>query len=71
MLPPIVWKGHTFSGNVFPIGTSWRYADAPEESHFSGGLVNVTVSLVSDGAYEGTALDPVAVSLVPGAATGA
>jgi hypothetical protein len=71
MLPPIIWKGHSFSGNVFPVGTRWRYAETPEETHLSGGLVNLTVSLVSDGTYEGAALDPITVSITAGAATGA
>jgi hypothetical protein len=71
LLPPIIWKGHTFSGNVFPVGTRWRYADAPEETHLSGGLVNLTVSLVSDGTYEGAAIDPITVSITAGAAAGA
>jgi hypothetical protein len=71
LLPSIIWKGHTFSGNVFPVGTRWRYAETPEETHQSGGLVNVTIDLISDGTYEGEAIDPVAVSLAPGAATGA
>jgi hypothetical protein len=71
LLPSIIWKGHTFSGNVFPVGTRWRYAETPEETHQSGGLVNVTIDLISDGAYEGEAIDPVAISMAPGAATGA
>jgi hypothetical protein len=71
MLPSIIWKGHTFSGNVFPTTTRWRYADTPEETHLSGGLVNVAIALVSDGTYEGAAFDPVTVSITAGAATGA
>ena len=71
LLPSIIWKGHTFSGNVFPVGTRWRYAETPEETHQSGGLVNVTIDLISDSAYEGGPIDPVAISLAPGAATGA
>jgi hypothetical protein len=71
LLPSIIWKGHSFSGNVFPVGTRWRYADTPEETHLSGELVNLTVSLVSDGTYEGAALDPITVSITAGAATGA
>jgi hypothetical protein len=70
MLPPIIWKGHTFSGNVFPVGTRWRYADTPEETHLSGGLVNLTVSLVSDGTYEGAAIDPVSISIATSGAGG-
>jgi hypothetical protein len=70
MLPPIIWKGHTFSGNVFPVGTRWRYAETPEETHLSGGLVNLTVSLVSDGTYEGAALAPVSMSIATSGAGG-
>jgi hypothetical protein len=70
-LPPIIWKGHTFSGNVFPVTTRWRYAEAPEETHQSGGLVNVTISLISDGTYEGAAFNRVTVSITAGSATGA
>jgi hypothetical protein len=71
LLPSIIWKGHSFSGNVFPVGTRWRYAETPEETHSSGGLVNLTVSLVSDGTYEGAAVDPITVNITAGAATGA
>jgi len=70
LLPSIIWKGHTFSGNVFPVGTRWRYAETPEETHFSGGLVNLTVSLVSDGTYEGAAIDPVSISIATSGAGG-
>jgi hypothetical protein len=70
MLPPIIWKGHTFSGNIFPITTRWRYADTPEETHLSGGLVNVTITLVSDGTYEGAAFDPITVSIATNGAGG-
>jgi hypothetical protein len=70
LLPSIIWKGHSFSGNVFPIGTRWRYADTPEETHLSGGLVNLTVSLVSDGTYEGAAIDPVSISIATSGAGG-
>jgi hypothetical protein len=69
-LPSVIWKGHSFSGNVFPVGTRWRYADAPEETHQSGGLVDMTVSLVSDGTYEDATADPVEVSIVTAGAGG-
>ena len=48
-LPPIIWAGHTFSGNIVPYTTLWRYIEVPEEEHFSVGYVNVTVTLGSDG----------------------
>lgn len=71
MLPPIIWKGHTFSGNVFPVATQWRYAAAPEETHHENGRYSMDVALVSDGISEDAILAPVEVSLISGAATGA
>jgi hypothetical protein len=71
-LPSIIWKGHTFSGNVAPTNTRWRYIEAPEEEHFSIGYVNVTVTLGSDGTIDAElGLQPVDVTIVGGAATGA
>jgi hypothetical protein len=69
-LPSIIWKGHTFSGNVVPTNTRWRYIAAPEEEHFSVGYVNVTVTLGSDGTIDADlGLQPVDVTIVGGAAT--
>jgi hypothetical protein len=71
-LPSIIWKGHTFTGNVVPTNTRWRYIAAPEEEHFSAGYVNVTVTLGSDGTIDDElGLQPVDVTIVGGAATGA
>jgi hypothetical protein len=71
-LPPIVWRGHTFSGNVVPTNTRWRYIEAPEEEHFSAGYVNVTVTLGSDGTIDAElGLQPVDLTIAGGAATGA
>jgi hypothetical protein len=71
-LPPIIWKGHTFTGNVAPTNTRWRYIEAPEEEHFSAGYVNVTVTLGSDGTIDAElGLQPVQVTIAGGAATGA
>ena len=71
-LPPIIWAGHTFSGNVVPINTRWRYVEAPEEEHFSVGYVNVTVTLGSDGTIDAElGLQAIAATLTAGAATGA
>ena len=67
-LPPIIWKGHTFTGNVIPIKTLWRYIEAPEEEHFSAGYVNVTVTLGSDGEIE---MPVGVVTFTAGAATAA
>jgi len=71
MLPPIIWKGHTFSGNVFPVATQWRYAAAPEETHHENGRYSMDVILVSDGTSENAVLAPIGVSLASGTATGA
>ena len=69
-LPPIIWTGHTFSGNVVPTNTRWRYITTPEEEHFSVGYVNVTVALGSDGTIDAElGLQDVGVTLVAGAAT--
>ena len=69
-LPSIIWKGHTFSGNVAPTNTRWRYIEAPEEEHFSIGYVNVTVTLGSDGTIDAElGLQPVDVTIAGGAAT--
>lgn len=48
-LPSIIWKGHTFSGNVVPYTAQWRYVATPEEEHLQIGRVNVTITLGSDG----------------------
>ena len=71
-LPPIIWKGHTFTGNVVPTNTRWRYIEAPEEDHFSAGYVNVTVALGSDGTVDAElGLQPIDLTIAGGAATGA
>ena len=71
-LPATVWKGHTFTGNVAPTNTRWRYTAAPEEEHRSAGYVNVTVALGSDGTIDAElGLQPVDVTIAGGAATGA
>jgi len=70
MLPPIIWKGHTFSGNIFPITTRWRYADTPEETHHEIGRYSMAIALVSDGTYEGAAMDPIAITIVTNGAGG-
>jgi hypothetical protein len=71
-LPSIIWRGHTFSGNVAPTNTRWRYIAAPEEEHRSAGYVNVTVTLGSDGTIDAElGLQPVDFTITGGAATGA
>jgi hypothetical protein len=71
-LPPIIWKGHTFTGNIVPYTTLWRYIEVPEEEHRSAGYVNVTVTLGSDGTIDAElGLQPVDLTIAGGAATGA
>ena len=71
-LPSIIWAGHTFSGNIVPYTTRWRYIETPEEEHRSAGYVNVTVALGSDGTIDAElGLQDVDITLVSGAATGA
>lgn len=71
-LPPIIWRGHTFSGNIVPTNTRWRYIDAPEEEHRSAGYVNVSVTLGADGTIDAElGLQPIDLTITGGAATGA
>jgi hypothetical protein len=71
-LPSIIWAGHTFSGNIVPYTTRWRYIETPEEEHRSAGYVNVTVTLGSDGTIDGgLGQQPVDLTIAAGAATGA
>lgn len=69
-LPSTIWKGHTFSGNVFPVGTRWRYAEAPEETHHEIGRYSIAISLVSDGTYEGAVPESVTSSITAAGAGG-
>jgi hypothetical protein len=71
-LPSIIWAGHTFSGNILPYTTRWRYIETPEEEHRSAGYVNVTVALGSDGTIDAEmGPQPVDITIAGGAATGA
>jgi hypothetical protein len=71
-LPSIIWAGHTFSSNIVPYTTRWRYIETPEEEHRSAGYVNVTVTLGSDGTIDGgLGQQPVDLTIAAGAATGA
>jgi hypothetical protein len=70
-LPPIIWAGHTFSGNIVPYTTLWRYVEVPEEEHFSVGYVNVTVTLGSDGTNDAELeLQDIDATIAGGAAGG-
>ena len=42
-----VWAGHSSMTDLVSSTTYWVYAQPPEESHKSGGLVDVTVQLQS------------------------
>lgn len=46
-LPSLVWAGQSSPTNLVPAVRQWRYASAPEETHLSGALVNVSVTLES------------------------
>ena len=41
------WAGHSSFTDLVPATTVWRYAEVPEESHYSSGYVDVTISLIS------------------------
>jgi hypothetical protein len=62
-LPAALWRTHSSQFNVVPAASAWRYAGQPQESPRSGGLVDVTVPLVS-------AFDPTAARLVNGGTFG-
>jgi hypothetical protein len=49
LLPSVIWKGHTFSGNIVPPGMQWRYTAPPEEEHHSNQRYSIVVALESDG----------------------
>ena len=44
-LSPEAWAGHASQVDLVPSSTTWRYTDQPEETHKSGGLVDITVEL--------------------------
>lgn len=41
------WAGHTSTVDLVPYTTRWRYAEPPQETHKNGGLIDVTINLVS------------------------
>ena len=41
------WRGHSSMTDLVPSTTLWRYASAPQETHASGGLYDVTVELAA------------------------
>lgn len=46
-LSSAVWTGHSSTTNLVPSSTLWRYAGPPEETHYSGGLVDINLTLES------------------------
>lgn len=46
-LSPEAWAGHTSQTDLVPTTTLWVYAQQPEETHRSGGWVDVSVRLAS------------------------
>lgn len=68
-LPAIIWKGHTFAGNIAPVGMRWRYTAPPEEVQRSAGYVNLSVSLESDGQID-SSLGEIFSTITGGAAGG-
>lgn len=47
VLPAVIWSGHTSTPSIMASETLWRYSRSPEERQRSGGLVDLTVELVS------------------------
>lgn len=41
------WAGHSSMTDLVPTTTKWTYASAPDEQHRDGGLVDVSLQLVS------------------------
>jgi hypothetical protein len=46
-IPVQLWRTHSSATDVVPAGFLWRYAGPPEETPASGGLFDVSVSLLS------------------------
>ena len=73
-LSPEAWAGHASATDLVPTSTNWRYASPIEESHRTGGYVDVAVSLLSvpivvDLIVPGT-IKIITASLTGGAASG-
>jgi hypothetical protein len=48
-IPAHLWRTHTSQTDVVPAGFLWRWAGPPDETPRSGGLFDVSVSLLSAG----------------------
>lgn len=46
-IPAHLWRTHTSATDVVPAGHAYLYTGQPEESPASGGLVDVSVSIIS------------------------
>jgi len=46
-IPAHLWRSHASATDVVPAAHAWLYAGPPQESPASGGLVDVSVSLIS------------------------
>jgi hypothetical protein len=46
-LSSAVWTGHSSTTNLVPATTLWRYSGPPEETHYSGGLIDIQLTLES------------------------
>jgi len=46
-IPAELWRTHATATDVVPVEFAWRYAAPPEETPISGGLFDVSVSLLS------------------------
>lgn len=46
-IPVHLWRTHSSTTDVVPATFVWRYASAPEETPASGGLFDVSVSLLA------------------------
>ena len=48
-IPAHLWRTHTSQTDVVPAGFLWRWAGPPDETPRSGGLFDVSISLLSVG----------------------
>jgi hypothetical protein len=46
-IPAHLWRTHTSQTDVVPAGFLWRYSGPPEETRLSGGLFDVSVTLLT------------------------
>lgn len=68
------WAGHASFTDLVPTSTYWRYAAAPQETHRTGGYVDVSITMLSvpamiNGSANGLTRT-ITASLTSGAASG-